>query len=77
MPGSVDSLLPLAHVLLGFPANAGIRMARDDVAQHAKRALIRQLVERVERLDLDGTIGIVEDRALDAPVARGRAIAGR
>ena len=40
-------------------------MARDHIAQRPQRAIVGQLVERVERLDLDGAIGIVEDRALD------------
>ena len=33
--------------------------------KHAKRAIVRQIVERVERLDADARIGIVEDRPLD------------
>jgi hypothetical protein len=56
-------LPPLAEAFLRFTANAAIRMARDDVAQHAQRAFLRQLVDRVERLLADAGIGIVEDGA--------------
>lgn len=55
-----DYLLALANVLFRLLADPGVGMARNDVAEHPKRAIVREVIDRIERLLLHRSIGIVE-----------------